>query len=206
MEAHEPATGVHEPLDEWLTKLGARSGNPGGGAAAGVMLALGAALLHMTARYTEPDDEIRQITNRTSTAVTECVALIDEDARASEALGAALRAPEGPDRDDAVVDAAQLAAATSRRIAEFGIRVTHDLERLAARAPQSVLADVGVAAEALAAGIASALINLDADILLAHKHGGGMEGAASDAGRLSEARDRVRKLAKSLESRVAGAP
>lgn len=159
------------PLHEWLDRLGQDDGAPGGGSAAGVMLAMAAALLEMVLRYGDVTESERL---RGQAAQARAVALerAREDARASAALGAALgRDEDDPDRENAVRRAGAGAVRSSAELGASGIHLTDLLREVAALARPSLMSDVGVAGEALAAGLGGALINLRANTALLARHG-----------------------------------
>jgi hypothetical protein len=86
-------------LDAWLDRLSQRGGEPGGGAASGVMLAIGAALLHMVAAYTPDDERAQRSGQRAVELRVDALRAAEEDGVRSAALGAALAEDASPDRD-----------------------------------------------------------------------------------------------------------
>lgn len=168
MDAEERAS-VAAPLRDWLDRLAQKDGAPGGGSAAGVLLATGAALLEMVLRYSDADDALLS-----RASALRAAALEDEqaDATASANLGAALARPrDDPHRDEAARDAGDAAARTSVRLGDTGIALVTLLDETAERTVAAVEADLGVAAESLAAGLGGALINLRGDLALIERHG-----------------------------------
>ncbi len=113
-----PTTSTHDStVDDWTRALSEASGSPGGGAGAGVMLAIAASLTSMAARYTRPkeghEQRLRDVIERSAALREDALRSADEDASASRAFGAAFRLDEGQARDDAIAAASIEAARTS---------------------------------------------------------------------------------------------
>jgi formiminotetrahydrofolate cyclodeaminase len=156
-------------LDEWLARLAEPTGAPGGGSAAGVMMALAAALLHMVCGYTPDDAEAARAAERVRVLREECLGAAYQDGIRSVALGEALAA-DGPGRSADLYRAAVAAADSSARLAEIGIVLAGELGVIAEVGNKHLVADTGVAGEALRAGLGAALINLRANVRLAEAH------------------------------------
>lgn len=156
-------------LDAWLARLAEPNGAPGGGSAAGVMMGLAAALLHMVCGYTPDDDDAVAAADRVASLRERALEAAYEDGIRSVSLGSAL-ASDGPNRSRHVHQEAAAAAASSSQLAEIGIALAAELRIVADVGNVNLVADTGVAAEALAAGLGAALINLRANVKLARKH------------------------------------
>lgn len=157
-------------LDDWLDRLSQRGGEPGGGAASGVMLAIGAALLHMVAAYT-PEDALAQHSGRSSVELrARALHAAEEDGVRSAALGAALASADSPERDGRIVAAGTAGAESSVSLVEIGVALAEELRILADRGNPHLVADVAVAAEAIGAGLGGALTNLRACLALTRRH------------------------------------
>lgn len=163
----------------WMRALGDATGNPGGGAASGLMLAIAAGLTAMVAGYTRPahasrDDgdhgtttaeaAITALRTRADARSELALRLADEDAHASRAFGAAFHLPPGHERDAAVRVASIEAATASARLGEHAIEAIDDLEWLADHGNPSLIADVAVAIGALRAAITGARTNVSFDL------------------------------------------
>ena len=156
-------------LDTWLAKLAEPTGAPGGGSAAGVMMGLAAALLHMVCGYTPDEPAAVAAGERVAELRERALRAANDDGIRSRALGAAL-ASRDPDRSIPLHREAVAASVSSAELAEVGIALSAELRVVADVGNPSVVADTGVAAEALAAGLGAALINLRANVRLARKH------------------------------------
>jgi len=91
------------PIHEYLNDLAARKPAPGGGSAAALSAAIGAALMSMVANYTavnpkykEGEARVAVISKKSERYRAELQALVDEDAEAYEKLSAGLK---GTDKD-----------------------------------------------------------------------------------------------------------
>lgn len=173
MDDASPVVPASTPLDAWLSELAQRGGAPGGGAAAGVMLGLSAGLLGMVAEYSTADPRASAVATRLSAARRAALEAAETDGVASAEFGAALALPsDDPQRDGRVVDASMDAARTSLALGRVAQRVLAELAQLADISASSMDADLAVAAQALAAGMSGASINLRANLQTARKHGG----------------------------------
>ncbi|MDO8381570.1 MAG: cyclodeaminase/cyclohydrolase family protein [Microbacterium sp.] len=157
-------------LDAWLDRLSQRGGEPGGGAASGVMMAIGAALLHMVAAYTPDDERAQQSGQRSIELRIEALRAAEDDGVRSAALGAALAAESSPERDERIVATGTAGAESSATLVGIGAALAAELRVLADRGNPHLIADVAVAAEAIGAGLGGALTNLRACLTLALRH------------------------------------
>jgi formiminotetrahydrofolate cyclodeaminase len=183
-------------LDAWLARLAEPNGAPGGGSAAGVMLGLSAALLHMVCAYTPDDEAAAASAERVSALRERSLEAGRLDGVRSVELGAAL-ASDGPDRSARLREKAVAGAGSSAALGEIALALVDELVVIADVGNPSVVADTGVAGESLRAGLGAALINLRANVDLARKHSGPDDSSAdidefaAAGSRLSEARSRV---------------
>ena len=89
-----------QPIGSWLDELGSGSPTPGGGAAAGVAAATGAALIAMVGHLTigkegfkDLDDRMRAMVETADAERRAFLSLADEDAEAFELVMASFRLP-----------------------------------------------------------------------------------------------------------------
>ncbi|GGE99163.1 cyclodeaminase/cyclohydrolase family protein [Mycetocola zhadangensis] len=155
-------------IDDWTTALAQSTGAPGGGAAAGVMLAIAYSLTSMVAGYTEVDDTLRAeldaVKDRARTGRKTALRLADEDAAASKAFGRAFRIEPGAGREDAIREASVQAAESSADLGITGAEAVSDLEWLATHGNPALVADIAVACGALRAAVAGARANIGFDL------------------------------------------
>ena len=106
------------PLAEWMEKLATPHGDPGGGAAGGVALAMAAALCEMVAGYPptiEGDAAVlAAVRVRAAGSRARALDLAQADGAASAAFTEAHRFPDGPARVAAVARASLAATKTVR--------------------------------------------------------------------------------------------
>jgi formiminotetrahydrofolate cyclodeaminase len=95
-----------QPIGSWLDELGSGSPTPGGGAAAGVAAATGAALIAMVGHLTigkegfeDLDARMREMVETADTERRAFLAVADEDAEAFEAVMASFRLPTETDEE-----------------------------------------------------------------------------------------------------------
>lgn len=142
------------PLDAWLDRLAQPTGAPGGGAACGVIIAMGASLLHMVTAYTPDDERAQEAGHRVLARRARALAAAEVDGIRSSELGAALAEPEHPGRSARVRAAAIAAAGTSVELADVGAALRAELRVVEAVGNPNLAADTAVAAAAVAAGAA----------------------------------------------------
>jgi formiminotetrahydrofolate cyclodeaminase len=93
-------------IGPWLDELGSASATPGGGAAAGVAAATGAALIAMVGRLTagkegfeDLDARMRSLVETADAEREAFLTLADEDAEAFESVMASFKLPKGTDEE-----------------------------------------------------------------------------------------------------------
>ena len=167
-----PATGADPSLAAatvagFLGRLAARTPTPGGGSASALAGALGAALVEMVVRFSQPADspvaELTALLDGAGAARGRLTRLIDADAESFEAVRAARRrrkeSPADPEAERAVVAALRVSAEVPLESA----RVAHELrQRLAESRPRlkaALASDATTADALLAAAVAGALAN-----------------------------------------------
>jgi methenyltetrahydrofolate cyclohydrolase len=162
-------------IGEWLAELASAAPAPGGGAAAALEVAMGAALVEMLANltigkpaYAEHDATMVAVSGRASVLRGEATLLAAEDAEAYTAVIAAYRLPKGSDEETAVragriQDALALAADVPRRTAAAASEVLDLASEIVPIANVNVISDGAAAAAAARAALQTALLNIDAN-------------------------------------------
>jgi len=163
--------GVEEDaVGRYLADLASAAPAPGGGSAAALAAALGAALVAMTCRVTAkhagaaPEGRpLGELAEQADSLRRRLTALANDDARVYSDVIAARRLP-GPERERAVQRALERATEVPERVAAESRHVLALCERIAPCARASTLSDLGVAAilahGALRAGALTARTNL----------------------------------------------
>jgi formiminotetrahydrofolate cyclodeaminase len=164
------------PVGAWLEALASAAPAPGGGAAAALNVAVGAALIEMVCnltigkpRYAEHEATMKGALARAGEVRAKALALADEDADAFAAVSTAYKLPkdtsaEKADRTAAIQAALVGAADVPLRTAE----AAGDVVRLAAEILEgsnvNVISDVAVAASSARAGLESAAVNVEINL------------------------------------------
>ncbi|MBF4512936.1 cyclodeaminase/cyclohydrolase family protein [Plantibacter sp. VKM Ac-2885] len=215
----------HSSVSTWMQALGTATGNPGGGAASGLMLAIAAGLTAMVAGYTRATHATEDASGRDAAEAEAAIAalraraearselalrLADEDAHASRAFGSAFRLPAGVERDEAIRAASIEAAAASARLGEHAVDAIDDLAWLTEHGNPALIADVAVAIGALRAAITGARTNVSFDLGSVRSAHGSLQEVRADEPRLWElvavfdrALERIDRLAASIDSEAA---
>jgi formiminotetrahydrofolate cyclodeaminase len=177
---------VHdETIGGYLDRLAAREPAPGGGAAAALHAAQGAALLGMVARYTtgakyaEHAAAIARITGASDELRARALRLAEDDARAFTAVTDAYALPRADDaqkaaRSAAIAAALEGAARPPAEVVAVAAAVVALAEELLPIGNPNVVTDVAAAAEAARAAATTARVNVEINL------GGIKDGAARD--------------------------
>ncbi|GAA1263062.1 cyclodeaminase/cyclohydrolase family protein [Arthrobacter pascens] len=214
MADSEAVTTQSSTVEDWTRALAESIGSPGGGAGAGLMLAVAASLTSMVAGYTEPEEhqrgELADVHARARALREEALRLADDDASASKAFGAAFRLEPGPEREDAIHQASVDAAKASAVLGERAIGAIGDLGWLASNGNPALIADVVVAFGALRAAVTGARTNVSFDLAALTSAGTTLERIREEhpalwttVEHLSAALDRIDELTAEIDHRAA---
>jgi methenyltetrahydrofolate cyclohydrolase len=174
---HPASTSILDlTLRDLLDRLGSSDPSPGGGAAAALAGALGAALVQMTANLTlgrprlaEVQPQARDIADRAGALRARLSALADADAAAYTQVRAAYRLPREDDnlkatRAVAIQEALRVAARVPLDTAARCADVLRLAEEAAPILNASVISDVVVGAMLAQAGLESAIVNVEINL------------------------------------------
>lgn len=160
------------PLHEFLERLGSSDPVPGGGSAAALAAAMGAALVAMVAEltigrpaYAEHEATVRRLRFDALDRRAELLSLAQEDATAYDVVVRARHLPKDSEseraaRTDALQKAMREAARIPLRAAVVASEVLDLAERIAPIGNRNAASDAGVAAQLAAAGLRGALLNV----------------------------------------------
>lgn len=160
------------PLQSFLDQLASGSSTPGGGSAAGVMGAMGAALVSMVChftvgreKYAAVDTQMRHVLDGAEAARASLTEAIAADVRVFDQVMAAYGLPKASDEEKAARSAAiQLALKDATDVPLACARACAEVIRLSAEAAAhgntNVISDAGVAVMAAYAGLKSAALNV----------------------------------------------
>lgn len=206
-------------IGTFLDDLASDRPAPGGGAAAALHVALGAALVGMVceltlgrARYSDAEERMRVARDRAAGLRTGALDLAERDATAFGAVSAAYGLPKGtPDEQAARTAAIQAALHGATEVPMETVAAAAEVIRLAEGILEgsnpNVRSDVGVAAMSGRAGLDAGALNVRVNLALLAD--GGAVAAAEErlAAVLGPARDRADRVVATVErsvERVAG--
>ncbi|HQT80900.1 MAG: hypothetical protein B7Z60_02280 [Ferrovum sp. 37-45-19] len=159
-------------LDSFLTDLASAKPTPGGGSAAAVSGAMGAALVSMVANltigkkgYEEVESEMTLQLQEAEQLRSELILLINEDVESFNQLMASYKLPKSSDEEKSVrVTAIQThlknATRAPLKIAQSAFNGLKLCQRSVKTGNKMVISDVGVAVEMLIAALKSAALNV----------------------------------------------
>ena len=165
-----------ETVSGYLTRLAAKQPTPGGGAAAALHAAQGAALVAMVARYTtgakyeEHAPLVERITQAADNLVVEALRLAEADEQAFQAVIDSYKLPSGTDdlmaaRAAGIQSALIQAAQTPARLIELSGGIVDLATELFNVANANVISDVAAAADAARAAATTARVNIDINVV-----------------------------------------
>jgi glutamate formiminotransferase/formiminotetrahydrofolate cyclodeaminase len=165
-----------QTLQEFLGALASDAPTPGGGTAAAVAGAMGAALAGMVAtltlsreKYAQAHEAVRPIGEAAAAGRTELLALARRDAEAYDAVVAARRMPRESE-DQKSARARALAAATRQaaeipmETARLAVRLLESLPELVEKGNPNAASDAGASALLLEAAAEAALLNVSINL------------------------------------------
>ena len=161
-----------DSIQKFLDELAGSSSTPGGGSAAAVMGATGAALVSMVCNltigkknYAEVEAEMREVLGRSENLRHGLTDMINDDVAAFNQVMAAYGLPKNSDEEKARRTAAiQEALKRATQVPLSCAKVCFEVMQLAKRAAEkgnvNVVSDAGVAVLAACAGLKSAALNV----------------------------------------------
>ncbi len=167
---------TEKTVADYINVLAARTPTPGGGGAAALAAALGAALNSMVAnftignkKYADVEEDVKMLLGRSEEMRVELVRLIDAD---SEAYGECDRARQMPretpeqkaERQKAVQEALKGAAEVPMRVAQLCDEVLELSSSLVDKGNVYLISDVGVAVRMAEAALHCAALNVEINL------------------------------------------
>jgi formiminotetrahydrofolate cyclodeaminase len=145
---------IKESIETYLNDLAAQKPAPGGGSAAALSAAIGAALMSMAANYTEGAGEILK---KTEEARKRLQVLVDADIEAYGKLSKAMKECKDPARLDASY---REAASPPYEVCKISAECLKLCEELARRGNKNLITDVAIAAICLEGAFFAAKYNV----------------------------------------------
>ncbi|NUO56609.1 MAG: cyclodeaminase/cyclohydrolase family protein [Hamadaea sp.] len=207
---------MQQTISEWLGDLASGEPTPGGGAAAALMAATGAALVGMVTeltignpRYADHEAVLADARERAAHLRRLATELADADEAAFGSVIEAYRLPKATEtekagRSAAIQQALAGAAQVPLRLAAVAAEVVELTESILDGANVNVLSDVAVAADAARAALSSAAVNVavNTSALTDRSVAAALDGEL--AGHLS-AIARADRVSAAVRARIAGA-
>jgi methenyltetrahydrofolate cyclohydrolase len=165
-----------QPLERFLDALASAAPTPGGGSAAAIIGAMGAALTSMVCNltlgkkdYEAVQQPIREALGKTETLRTALTRMISDDVRAFDTLMAAYRLPRSHDeekrvRSEAIQSALKQATDVPLACAQACLEVIELAREVAMIGNRGVISDSGVSTLAAYAALRSAALNVDINV------------------------------------------
>jgi formiminotetrahydrofolate cyclodeaminase len=165
-----------ETINDYLARLASREPTPGGGAAAALHAAQGAALVAMVARYTtgpkyeQHTELVTRIISSADGLVAQALRLADADQHAFQGVIDAYKLPAGSDdlkaaRTASIQDALVQAAKTPAQLILVAGAVVDLATELFEVANANVISDVAAAVDAARAAATTARVNIDINVV-----------------------------------------
>lgn len=162
-------------MDRFLDRLAGGSPVPGGGAAAALQAALGAALLAMAARCTPPERfpqaslDVSEIAHRADTLRGRCQDAAAADEKAFAQVASAYRLPRDDeeqrcDRAASIQEAMERATVPPLDVLELSERLVDLAERLEPIANPNALADLATGVEAIRSACAASRLTVETNL------------------------------------------
>lgn len=153
---------------KFVEELASKHSVPGGGGAAAVAGALGAALAAMVCnltvgkkKYAHVEEDVQRILSRVDVLKDEILKMADEDAECFEPLSNAYKIPkDDPNRDEIMEEALRTACSTPLKIIRAGDETIDLLGELVDKGSTLALSDVGCGASMCRAAVMSAWISV----------------------------------------------
>src|SRR4029453_12841925 len=160
------------PIHKFLDEVASQNATPGGGSAAAIIGAMGAALVAMVCnltigkkKYADVEDEMRALLMRAEALRHRLTGMIEDDVKAFDAVMGAYGLPKETDaekasRSAAIQDALKLATDVPLRCCQAAREVIDLAAVASAKGNLGVISDAGVAVLAAYAALRSAALNV----------------------------------------------
>lgn len=161
-----------KPVQTFLDELASSAPAPGGGSAAALAAAIGAALVSMVAnltvgksKYADVQDDIERILARSEELRHRCVALLEQDVEAYTKVSTAYKMPRDTEeqkqaRSAAIQEALKGATSTPMQLAEACVEILGLCPESADKGNVMAVSDVGVGALMAEAALRAAALNV----------------------------------------------
>ncbi|KPL24952.1 MAG: methenyltetrahydrofolate cyclohydrolase [Anaerolineae bacterium SM23_84] len=163
---------TQKPVSTFLDQLASSAPAPGGGSAAALGAAIGAALVSMVAnltvgkkQYVDVEEDIQRILERSETLRRRCEELLEQDVAAYTMVSQAYRMPRDTDeqkeaRSAAIQEALKGATSVPMALAEACVEILKLCPESAEKGNVRAVSDVGVGALMAEAALRAAALNV----------------------------------------------
>jgi formiminotetrahydrofolate cyclodeaminase len=163
---------TEKPVNTFLDELASSAPAPGGGSAAALAAAIGAALLSMVAnltvgkkKYADVQDDVKRILNRSEALRKRCAELLESDVAAYTEVSKAYKMPreteeEKAARSAAIQQALKGATTVPMALAETCVEILNLCPESAEKGNVLAVSDVGVGALMAEAALRAAALNV----------------------------------------------
>ena len=170
------ADAAREPMGEYLDRLAAKLPAPGGGSAAALVGALGAALESMVANFTvgkeayrEVEADVKSVLEQSEALRGELTKLVQADMDVYSKVSSAYALPqasaeEKAARTEAIQAALKVAAQVPHKVVVACDKVLATCPELAAKGSANLISDVGVAVVFAEAALQAAYLNVEINL------------------------------------------
>ena len=165
-----------DTLKKYLDDLAAKLPAPGGGSAAALTAATGAALISMVCNFTvgkekykSVEDQIKDLLSSSETLREKLMSLVDEDVAAYKKVSSAYSLPkDSPEdkrkREQAMQEGLKEALATPLEVCKLSHQAVKLCPVMSEKGNANLISDVGVAVALLASAFQSALLNVEINL------------------------------------------
>lgn len=155
----------HETIQDYVDRLASGKPTPGGGATGALLLAQGAGLLAMAARFSDHEE----IARRAATLATHALSVSDDDEQAFAGVAEAFGLPRDTDgqqreRSERIQEETEAAAGPPQALVAAGREALTIAEQVLADCNATVLSDVGAGTAAVRGTLIAAALTLETDL------------------------------------------
>jgi formiminotetrahydrofolate cyclodeaminase len=198
---------VEKPMKDFLEVLSSSSPTPGGGSVSALGGALSASLISMVCSLSGDVEELQRIHKDSEILRAECTRLVDDDAKAFDAVRRSFKLPKGTDEEKAIrQEAIQSALKDAARIPLIVAGRCTEMLRLSGRVARicnkNAISDVGVAALMAYASMRGASMNVRINIAFIKDEDFNMEVVAELRELRSEAEGEMKDVVGYVESAI----
>ncbi len=205
---------INQPMSQFLDDLASGAPSPGGGSAAALSGALGAALISMVCnltigkeKYKDVEADVKAILDRSESLRRDLTELMDADTQLYGKVIGAYRLPKNTEEEKAarlaaIDNALKEACGVPMRIAKCCAELVELCVPAAAKGNVGAISDIGVAVLAAEAGLVSAKLNVNINLGSIKDTAFVEKGTAELAGYLKDKAEIKARVLKEVEEKL----